>query len=125
MAGVDTKLKGFKVVRVTEDGHYESYNINYAIKYGVKEPTRPKGFNGPLSLFGSYEDAQRFIIQEEQVRSALDMLPHRVAIFVCEYKPSEAEFLWSYGPTRKNRRYALPVGTILADEITLTRLLGS
>ena len=98
---------GFKAV-FDEDGKLFSARENVAeVRYNIGEVAKPPEGCGPLCVFDNENDARKF---------GLGILDR---IYECEYKRSKCKEIWN-GRTQVHIEH-LPIGTVLADEVILTK----
>lgn len=108
-------LEGYKAVYEPRPGVYLSVMGWWGapVWYYVGEAsTLPPG-GGPLCVFQTLEDAQRFVDW---------MAPgdQHILVFLCDYEPSSERMVWSLGnPIRRVPIEQLPHGTVLARSVTL------
>lgn len=108
------KLIGYKVV-IYKDDRYYSYCSCTPVEYFIGSTTVPEEGGGPLLLFKEKSDAIDFSNRNAHLTS------YEVKVFKGEYKISSKTFIWNKGFHNRciNVGANFPVGTVLADEITL------
>jgi len=105
-------MMGYKVVRINFDYDlsYKSISqMGYAeVSYHEKKEAVPEHGCGPLAVFDSLESAQNFC-------KLTGLWPDHYRIWLCEYTPSDHKTLWN----RFASSNLFPLGTVLADSVTL------
>lgn len=111
------KKTGYKVVRKLGNGHRFSCVMSASrVRYLLGRLIRPRNGCGALSVFHTFEDAKRFVINycggitRRQTDWIIDF-----EIFKIKYIPADNPRLWRPG-RRMNMRHA-PAGTRCADKL--------
>jgi hypothetical protein len=107
----DEKI-GYKVC-VQSGNDFYSYmflrRTDVRVKYSINEWAEPKKGDGPLAVFYTFEDAERFALIED-------------VIFECKYILSSKEkVLWYWVNGEKFSKLHFPIGTVLADRVMLIK----
>lgn len=106
-------MRGYKVVRVKENGFYFSVVSACIMVYKIGMLVNRIKKNGPLSVFEQLANAVHFA-----------SMYRGVAIFECEYKPSKDKYFWRIN-YEGVKRYIfcnfVPKGTNFAESVKLIR----
>ena len=105
------KLKsGFKIlIRFGRESMFIS-TASGGVKYNKKKITRPKEECGPLAVFDTLNEAEKFIKGFSPPRGEGSYI-----VVKCSYRPSETKCVFIKGGSI---RTFLPTGTRLADTVT-------
>ena len=98
---------GFKVIFDQYGELLSAHECAAEVKYTIGGVTKPLPGCGPLCVFDNEKDARKFCIENLN------------EIYECEYKRYECAEVWN-GRTQVHIEY-LHKGTVLADEVVLTR----
>lgn len=111
----DKTLVGFKVVRKVGKRLMSSSSKFLKVEYKRGEFVKPRTYGGPLSLFANVYEAIGSIKKLPE--------PQKVAVYSCEYVPTNCNVLFRFAEGRIQVRELdkCPEGTILALKIKLLR----
>lgn len=114
--------KGYKVVEVYKGGLFSLYETGRGgVKYELEKFVKPNPDCGPLTVLKSYKSGSHLI-------DNCSRFP--VALYECEYIPSEKKCVWVYPHTpillekleQNNPTTLIPGETVLADKVKLTKI---
>lgn len=101
---------GYKIVRLPQHTGCIATWERVVVYYSLWEWVEPQPNRGPMCVFRTLEDAQRWCC-------TVSFLPKNLRIFKCYFEESDETSIW--GQTIKTELDLLPHGTALADRVKL------